>query len=101
MEWRRRANLSSDEGKTGLGDGLGEELALGGEAGDHDVVRRQEAGHGARTVLDLEVGAVGLVGRRLAVIVLVVQIYTFWLFVDTTTTSVSQRHARNSSRIVR
>ncbi len=57
------------EAKTSRVVDLSEEVVVERVVADLDVVARVEAGDGARAVLDLELSAVSLVGRRLGVVV--------------------------------
>ncbi|KAI3486309.1 hypothetical protein L1887_50203 [Cichorium endivia] len=65
--------LAKGERQAGLAGGLGEVLALDGEVADLEHVVRDNALHGARAVLDLELGAVLLVARRGGAVVLLVE----------------------------
>lgn len=66
-------SLSEGEGEARLLGCLGEQHILDLEVADGEVVLGDEALHGARAVTDLEGGAVALVGRRRARVVLGVQ----------------------------
>lgn len=65
--------LAKCKGKTRLFGGLSKQLVLDGDVTDSQGVLGYEAFHRARTILDLECRAVGLVGRGLGVIILVVK----------------------------